>query len=387
MGQREDAGRKGQPQRALLLGRPAGLDHALHDLAALSPALVMIVVRKRRGGGGSSRASTPSDAERSSGPSLASRLRSNSTSSLPLAGRCAYSEEMIARVLTVKSMTDWKVRIGGASASWPLARLAPDLLLQGLRQLPRLARAVDRERVVLERVELGQDAQPGGLREVGQKRRQAGEAGKARERGDADHRRDQDDAVGARELRILERVERIFHGERAAVGEPDQMQRPTRPDPPARLAHRQPGGGQPVFPLRPRPVRSGRCRGRQPDRDRDVAVRAVAARDVTQAVGRVRQPVQEHHRADRGALRLQHVGPVPVLREVARIHRAALEIAVDRDTFCRVQFRRDLGAHVVERRLLGREVLAPIGLIDFVRAQFGRRVGMPELERGPRCVS
>jgi hypothetical protein len=35
------------------------------------------------------------------------------------------------------------------------ARLAHDLLLQRLRQLPRLARAIDRERVVLERVELG----------------------------------------------------------------------------------------------------------------------------------------------------------------------------------------------------------------------------------------
>ena len=79
----------------------------------------MIVVRNRRGGAGSRRASTVSDADRSSGPNLASRFRSNSTSSLPLAGRCAYSEVMIARVLTVKSMTDWKVRIGGSPASRP----------------------------------------------------------------------------------------------------------------------------------------------------------------------------------------------------------------------------------------------------------------------------
>ena len=152
-------------------------------------------------------------------------------------------------MLTVKSITDWKVRMGGSLGQLAALRLARDLLLQGLRQLPRLARAVDRKRVVLERIELGQDAEPGGLREVGQKRRQAGEAGKARERRDADHRRDQDEAIRARELRILERIERVLHGERAAVGEPDQMQRPRRPDPPARLAHRQPGGGQPVFPF------------------------------------------------------------------------------------------------------------------------------------------
>ena len=120
---------------------------------------------------------------------------------------------------------------------------------------------------------------------------------------------------------------------------------------------------------------------RQPDRDRDIAVRAIAARDVTQAVGRVRQPVQEHHRADRIPLRLQHVGAVPVLREAARVYRAAFEVAVDRHAFCRIQFRRDLGAHVVEHRLLGREIPVPIGMIDLIRAHFGRRVDMPELER------
>jgi hypothetical protein len=41
----------------------------------------------------------------------------------------------------------------------------------------------------------------------------------------------------------------------------------------------------------------------------------------------------------------------------------------------------DLAVHVVEHRLLGREILAPIGLVDRIRAHFGRGVGMPELER------
>ena len=49
----------------------------------------MIVVRKLRGGSARMRDSTVSDALRSSGPNLAARLMSNSTSSLPLAGRSA----------------------------------------------------------------------------------------------------------------------------------------------------------------------------------------------------------------------------------------------------------------------------------------------------------
>ena len=58
---------------------------------------------------------------------------------------------MIARVLTVKSTTDWKVRIGGRRASLPSLGSRCQPLLQRGRQAVRLARAVDRERVVLER--------------------------------------------------------------------------------------------------------------------------------------------------------------------------------------------------------------------------------------------
>ena len=47
-----------------------------------------------------------SDAERKSGPNFVLRFRSNNTSSLPFAGRWAYNAEMIARVLTVESITD-----------------------------------------------------------------------------------------------------------------------------------------------------------------------------------------------------------------------------------------------------------------------------------------
>src|SRR4030095_14096979 len=77
------------------------------------PALVMIVVRKLRGGVARMFVSVVSAALRSSGLSLAARFRSNRTSSLPFGGSNAYSPEMTARVLTVKSTTDWKVSIGG----------------------------------------------------------------------------------------------------------------------------------------------------------------------------------------------------------------------------------------------------------------------------------
>src|ERR1700730_962618 len=47
------------------------------------------------------------------------RLTSNSNNSLPFAGRCAYRADTIADVLTVKSISDWKVRIGGNWSNLP----------------------------------------------------------------------------------------------------------------------------------------------------------------------------------------------------------------------------------------------------------------------------
>ncbi len=93
----------------------------------------MIVVVKARGGSGSSRDSIVSALARNSGPNRALRFRSNSTSSLPFAGRLPYSASTIARVLTVKSTTDWNVRMGGRSASRPSFAWARDLLLQCAR--------------------------------------------------------------------------------------------------------------------------------------------------------------------------------------------------------------------------------------------------------------
>ena len=81
------------------------------------PALAMSVVLNRRGGAGRRRSRAPSTLARSSGLTFALRFTSNSTSSLPFAGSWAYSAVTIARVLTVKSTTDWKVRTGGSPAS------------------------------------------------------------------------------------------------------------------------------------------------------------------------------------------------------------------------------------------------------------------------------
>ena len=191
----------------------------------------MIVVRKRRGGGGRTRVSTVSAAELSSGPSLALRFMSNSTSSLPLAGRCAYSEVMIARVLTVKSITDWKVRIGGRPASRSPRASRRICSCSACVSCQDWRAPLTGNELYLNGIELGQDAEPGGLGEGRQDRRQAGEAREARERRDADHRRDQHQAVGPRQRRVLDRVERILHGERAAVREADEVQRQRRADP------------------------------------------------------------------------------------------------------------------------------------------------------------
>ena len=51
---------------------------------------------------------------------LGVRLTSKSTISLPLSGRKSYRAVRIAGVLTVKSMTDWKVSTGGSPSSRPV---------------------------------------------------------------------------------------------------------------------------------------------------------------------------------------------------------------------------------------------------------------------------
>ena len=85
--------------------------------------------------------------------------------------------------------------------------------------------------------------------------------GEAREARDADHRRDQDQAVGPRQLLVVERVERVLHRQRAAVGEADDVERLRRAGAPARLAHGEPRRGVPVLPFDVGQAPPARCRG------------------------------------------------------------------------------------------------------------------------------
>ena len=69
-----------------------------------------------------------------------------------------------------------------------IVRQAHDLILQRLRQAVALAAAVDRKRVVFERVEFGHDAQPRRLGKGRQHSGQPGETGQPGKAGDANHR-------------------------------------------------------------------------------------------------------------------------------------------------------------------------------------------------------
>ena len=79
---------------------------------------------------------------------------------------------------------------------------------------------------------------------------------------------------------------------------------------------------------------------REPDGHRNEASVSVSERDVPEAVGGVGQTMQEDDRPDRITLRVEDIGPVPVLDEMSRVNGTALEIAVVRDT---VLVRQSLG--------------------------------------------
>ena len=247
----------------------------------------------------------------------------------------------------------------------------------------RLARAVDRERIVLEGIELRHDAEPRRLGEGGEHRRQGGDADKAREGRDADHRRDQDQAVGPRQPLVVDGIEGVLHRQRAAVGEADDMERPRRANAPASLADGKTGRGVPVLPF---DVGQGRRHGavaRHPDRHGDEAAVAIGARDVAQAVRRIGQPVQQDDGADRGPVGLEDVGAVPVLREVAGIDRAAGVVAVARCPRLLVELVDDICPDLAKDRLLGLAIGGPVGLVDVRGMPVVRHVGVPRIERRP----
>ena len=160
------------------------------------------------------------------------------------------------------------------------------------------------------------------------------------------------------------------------------MQRSRGPRAPARLADRQSGGLGPLFPLDVGEAARHCAMAGQPDGDRHVSVVAVAPRDVPQAVRRIRQSVEQDHGAGGSAGGLHDVRAVPVLREIARVDRAAGEIAVGGIAGLGIELVRHLRAHLVEDPLLRGDVLVPIRLGDLCGRQLVRDVGVPEFQRG-----
>ena len=238
---------------------------------------------------------------------------------------------MIARVLTVKSITDWKVRIGARLPS-RLSRARRLICSCNARLSWKDWRApLTGKELYLNGMNSGSDAQPGGLGEGREEGRPAGDAGEAREFGDADHRRDQHEPVGARQLGVLDRVQRVLHRQRTAVREADEMQRLARPDASAGLADREPRRRRPVLPFDLGERRRHGAVRRQAWDDRDIAPLAVELADMPLAERRVREPMQQHGRTHGRSVGLEHVRAVPVVGEMAGIDRAALEVAVDRN--------------------------------------------------------
>ena len=164
------------------------------------------------------------------------------------------------------------------------ARQPVDLRLQGIGQPVRLPRAIDRERVVLERVELRRDAEPGRVGKRRQHRRQAGKAGETRKPRDPDHGGEENQAVGPGQHRILDHVQRILHRERAAVGETHQVQGRRRRHAAPGLAHAEPRGGHPVFPAHVAEAGWHGAMARHAHPDHDKTAIAVQLGDVAQAV-------------------------------------------------------------------------------------------------------
>ena len=91
--------------------------------------------------------------------------------------------------------------------------------------------------------------------------------------------------------------------------------------------------------------------------------------------------MQEDDGTDGRAIRLQDIGPVPILREVTGKNGAAFEVPVRRYLVGAGKALRHLDIELFEDRFLGSEVAGPVRLVQLGTAQFVRDIGMPELER------
>ena len=119
---------------------------------------------------------------------------------------------------------------------------------------------------------------------------------------------------------------------------------------------------------------------RHPRHNSHKAAIAIETCDMALTVGEVRQAMQKYDSTDRLSLRLEHKGPIEILRKVPRIDRTALKIPIGRHTIGRIELPRNLTLDVVEDPGLSRQIFRPIGRIELFPTQFMRNVGVPWLE-------
>ena len=246
----------------------------------------------------------------------------------------------------------------------------------------RLACAVDRERLVLEGVELGTHAEPRGL---GEGREDAGHPATPAKRANrvmpiiGDSRTTRSGLANPGSSRPSSAY---CKRQRAAVRVADQMERRCRTGATARLADCQAGRRLPVLPVDVGEARGHRAVSRQADGDRQPAVRAVRLRDVPGAVRRVGETVQQHDGAARRPVGLEDEGAVPVVRQLRRIDRAGGGVPVELDA---VAGRRGVDHRCpdrVERRILGAQVAGPVGRGEIVGVQLLGDERVPRLQPG-----
>src|SRR5262245_14564975 len=98
----------------------------------------------------------------------------------------------------------------------------------------------------------------------------------------------------------------------------------------------------------------------QTDTDHDEAPIAIMLSHVPETVRRIGQSMEEHDETDRLAVRLHHVGAIPIVIEVRRINRTRLEVAINRHAITRWEFLAYLGTNARHNLVLAREVASPV---------------------------
>jgi hypothetical protein len=77
--------------------------------------------------------------------------------------------------------------------------------------------------------------------------------------------------------------------------------------------------------------------------------------------------MEENSRTDGRAVRFKYIRMVPVLRQMARIDRTTLKIAVDGNPVFRIQLLSDLGPYTLEDCILSLQVVGPTNVIEFLK--------------------